>query len=1232
MHRPVPRYSSNLPILEHREKIVSLLKKNQVLIVAGETGSGKTTQLPVICLEAGLGTNGKIGCTQPRRIAATSIAARVAQELNCILGNEVGYKIRFSDMDQPQTAIKFMTDGILLAEIEHDPLLRMYDTLIIDEAHERSLNIDFIIGYLRKILPSRPDLKVIISSATIDTELFSKSFNSAPVIEVSGRMYPVEVLYLDPSEDSEDKEDIDYINAAVRAVKDLVDLYGTGDMLIFMPTERDIRETCNKLNDLHLGESVVLPLFSRLSRSEQEVIFRFIDKRKIVVATNIAETSITVPGIRFVIDTGLARILRYMPRLRTNRLPVEPISRAAAQQRMGRCGRVMDGVCVRLYSEQEFLQREQFTLPEIKRSNLAGVVLSMIAHRLGSIEEFPFLEPPSRQSISEAYAQLRELSAIDKENNLTETGREMAALPLDPHIARMVLAAKRENALREVKIIASALSIVDPRERPFDKQAEADAAHKKFHDPASDFLLYVKLWDTYQREWQTLKTQGRMRKFCKEHFLSFIRMQEWHDVYQQVHETVKKLPGYKDNLQPASYDTIHRALLSGLLTNCALKNENGRFTAAKSREVLIFPGSVLAGQKKIDWIMCHEIVETSQVFARTVAIIKPQWLEEIGAHLCSRSYSEPYFDEDSGMVKADETVSVFSLPVARHNGIRYGRIDSKKATSVFIWKGLVEGNLRSYHKFYLNNKKVREEVEILEAKLRTRSLFAGEQSIFDFYSTKIYDVSSVHDLNRFVKEHDDQFLFMTKEDLLVTPVPDQNEKIPDKVAIGEKSFSLKYSFNPGTDDDGVTMTIPAHEIPYIAGNSFGWLLPHLWPDQIYEFLKHLPKELRKKLMPLNEKAQEIASVLTVSPEPFEKTVTKVIKKLYDIDIAPDTFSKEVLPPHLSLRFEVSDNKGNIIASGRNLPALSYKLTQDGTDSWKAAVKIHERYGIKAWDFGDIADSVEIASSENGVPLYGYPVLSEADGTINLIIMKSSDEAVKVHKKGVKHLLEIAIVSEITWVEREIRFSQQIKLLCSPFGGPEKIKSALLKILKEHLLKLPEQLPRKQVEFEVLVDLVKKQTAGIGYEALSLVEKTLLLFNECLSRISKESRTYLQNLKTQLKSDLRMYIERFLDGLVSYEIFRQYPRFLKAFTYRIERAFNDPSKFNEKREILNKYRIELNKFEGLPGADDSEVAQLRMMIEEFAISLFAQQEVKTIFPVSIQRLDKKVEEIRGKLKK
>ncbi|NLE02841.1 MAG: ATP-dependent RNA helicase HrpA, partial [Fibrobacter sp.] len=1052
--RPFIKYTDGLPILERKVEILDAIIKNQVVIIAGETGSGKTTQLPVICLEAGRGTLGKIGCTQPRRIAAISIANRVAEELKSQIGREVGYKIRFNDHDSPQTCIKFMTDGILLTEIERDPQLSEYDTLIIDEAHERSLNIDFILGYLRKLLPKRPDLKVIISSATIDTDLFSRSFNNAPVIEVSGRMYPVEVLYL--SEESDDEDTGSYIDSAVKSVEDLLDLYNSGDMLVFMPTERDIREACERLKGLKRGNTVILPLFARLSRQEQESIFKRIDQRKIVVATNIAETSITVPGIRFVIDTGLARISRYVPRLRTNRLPIEPVSKAAADQRMGRCGRVMDGVCIRLYSEKEYLTREPFTQPEIKRSNLAGVILSMIAHKLGDIEEFMFLEPPARTAISEGYAQLRELGAIDDKNRLTDTGRQMSRLPLDPHIARIVLAAKNERALREIKIIAAALSIVDPRERPFDKQNEADTMHKRFTVPGSDFLTYVKLWDTYRQEWSSLKTQNKMRKFCKDHFLSYTRMQEWFDVHQQIHETLSKMKGFEENTVAATPDAVHRSLLPGLLSNCARKNEQNKYRAARGKELIIFPGSSLYGQKP-EWIVCHEMIETSQLFAHTVAPISPQWLEEVAAHLCTRSYSEPWFDSETGVVRATERVSLFGLEINVHSGISFGKVNKDKANEVFIWQGLVEEQLQNCnHKFYTHNKNLRKEIESLEAKLRTRSLFAGEVAIADFYRQKLSGIGSIHDLNKFIKNKgNDSFLMMKKEDILTTDIPETATEFPDKVSIGGKNFTLDYVFNPGSEKDGITLKLPQQDASFIPKTSLEYLVPALWPAKIEEMLRSLPKELRKKLMPISEKAKELAQVIVTSNEPFEKTVSMAVRDLYNIDIESSALRETTVPEYLQMRVEVCDRKGNVIASGRGANALQkipeQKLNPD--TRWQDAFKKHEKHGLTEWNFGTIPEQIDVIANSRGIPLYGYPALKDSGDTVDLLLFKSKDEAEKAHRCGVKKLIEIVLAQEFAWIERDCKFTPEIKLFCNPIGGADRIKTAIINSIREYLLSL-----------------------------------------------------------------------------------------------------------------------------------------------------------------------------------
>jgi len=1219
--RPQIRYTSSLPILEKKDEIIAALRSHQVLIIAGETGSGKTTQLPLICLEAGRGTQGKIGCTQPRRIAATSIAQRVASECGCTIGNEIGYKIRFSDHDSPRTSVKFMTDGILLTEIERSPRLNHYDTLIIDEAHERSLNIDFIIGYLRKLLPQRPDLKCIISSATIDTSLFSKAFNNAPVIEVSGRVYPVETYHL--SEDEADEDTI-YVDKAVRAAEDLLDLYHNGDLLIFMPTERDIRETCNKLRGLKRDNILILPLFSRLSKKEQQSIFMQTHLRKIVVATNIAETSITVPGIKFVIDTGLARIARYAPRLRTNRLPVEAISRAAADQRMGRCGRVSDGVCIRLFSHKDYTSREAYTLPEIKRSNLAGVILSMIAHRLGTIETFAFLEPPSRPAITEGYAQLRELGAINKKNRLTKLGHLMARLPLDPHIARMVIAARDEKALREVKIIAAALSIVDPRERPFEKRTEADAMHARFRVPGSDFISFVKLWDTFRDEWASLKTQNKMRKFCKEHFLSFPRMQEWHDVHRQISDVVSTLKGFRDTPDPASFDAIHRSLLSGLLANCAQKDSKGKFQAPRGRELIIFPGSALRGQKP-DWIFCHEVLETSQVFAHTVAPIDPAWLEELAPHLCTRNYLEPWFDEKTGVVRATECVSFFGLRITTHPNTAYAKVNSERACEVFIREALIDGRLESEHRFYRHNKELRKSVDLLEAKLRTRSLFAGDTAIETFYRKHLKSIGSIHDLNRLIKKHgDDSFLCMRQEDLLTADVPQDMLGFPDTVTIGGKQFPLSYNFDPGSDGDGITLSMFQHDAALIPDTSLPYLLPALWPEYIAALLRSLPKSLRKRFIPIPDTAKKIADAITISEKPFSHAIAVTVRTIFGMILDPADFDETEIPPHLRIKRILLNADSTTVTS--TIQSDNSSSDNDNSAIWKNAFREYEQSGITEWSIGTIPQFIEVSSSE-GMPLFGYPALTPGESSVHLRVFSSQEEATGLHTNGVRQLLEICCTNELGWVLRELKFHKELKLLCTPFGGAELCRQILFGMIKTFLLTISDPVPRDKESFTKLLNETRSRTSGIGYQTLALLEETIRLYNSCLVKIDN-TKNGTSLLRKELHTDIRRYIPG-SDNTFPLKRFQNLPRYLKAFSLRIDRAFVDPLKYRRNRELLFQYIIDTAVDTSAHSSEQKDALEEYIgMIEEFAISLFAQQEVKTLFPISEKRLDKKRSRLKG----
>jgi len=1276
----INKAAQNLPIYEKRADIIQALRGNQVIVVAGQTGSGKTTQLPFFCLDAGLGRRGRIGCTQPRRIAATSIAARVAAQFGCQIGGRVGYKIRFAAKESVDTVIKFMTDGILLAEAEHDRLFRQYDTIIIDEAHERSLNIDFLLGYLRKILRNRPDLKVVISSATIDAESFSACFNNAPIIEVSGRLFPIEVLYRNlDNEEGDDAAGSGYVENAVTAVTDLLDYYGPGDMLVFMPTERDIRETCEKLSGAFVRRDVqILPLFSRLTRADQEAIFNPSDRIRIIVCTNIAETSVTVPNISYVVDTGLARISRYAPRLRTNRLPIEPISRASADQRKGRCGRVQDGVCIRLYSEEDYNSREAFTLPEIKRSNLAGVILTMTAHKLGAIEDFPFIAPPSKQAISEGYAQLKELGAIDNGKKLTRMGAEMAQLPFDPHISRMIIAARRENALREVKIIAAALSIVDPRERPLEKQVEADAAHVKFVDKGSDFLTYVNLWDAYRNEWDTLKTQGSLRRFCKGHFLSFTRMREWHDVYWQLDETLSRMKGYEQNPAPASYDAVHRSLLTGLLANCAYLDKNGKYKAAGGKEVLIFPGSALA-KKKCDWVVCHEIVETSRVFARTVAAIKPEWLEELAADFCKRTFETPFFDAESGCVRAVERVMLFGLPLAVKKNALYSRAEPEAASEIFIRDGLVEENLVCHHKFYEHNKKLKQKILSYEAKLRSRSYYKGDKAIVDFYEKHLPRVASIHDLNKAIRAvGNDKFLYMREEDIIEESIPEKAHAYPDHVNIGNQNFALKYAFDPGAEDDGVTLALPQKVLPFIAKETIGWLLPALWPAQIKSLLQQLPRSQRKIFVPIGEAAQKLADNIVSPPathESFSVELSSAIKKIYGIDIDPSLLDSDKTDPHLDLKIEVRDEKNSVVAKGRSgdlFRLMNDTETADGTDvnanidgitgtsinttagsPWDGAFASYRKTGLVAWPQEDLNKPLDIGSNKGGFAVRGYPALipgggivasaslshrssngninTDIDNCVDLVLFPSKIKSDIAHRYGVRTLLEIMLMKDLAWTERDIAFSKEVKVMCAPFASGDEFAARLYDMACESILDFDEA-PRSKEAFDQLIAKVKESLRGIGFRILSVFEESLRIFTDDTARLSSTKKKLPADIHKELTNKLNGFFRDILDGQTTLEIFFQYPRYLKAFAAIIEKASFEPFKYRQKRAEVNLYVSIYNDLSKKSVKPENAhhrkrlLKELALTIREFEINQFAQH-IKTLFPVSEQRLDKKVDEIK-----
>ncbi|MGM0595372.1 MAG: ATP-dependent RNA helicase HrpA, partial [Pseudomonadota bacterium] len=863
---PVPEYPEELPVSARRAAIAAAIEEHQVVVVAGETGSGKTTQLPKICLDLGRGVAGTIGHTQPRRIAARSVANRIAEELHTELGQLVGFKIRFSEKSGGNSLIKLMTDGILLAEIQSDPLLEQYDTIIIDEAHERSLNIDFLLGYLKRLLPKRPDLKVIITSATINTERFAEFFDGAPVVEVSGRTYPVEVRYRPLLDEEDDKKEADPQQGILDAVDELARLDPLGDILIFLPGERDIREAADALHKHRMRDTEVVPLFSRLSAAEQDKVFRPHRGRRIVLATNVAETSLTVPGIRFVIDTGMARISRYSHRTKVQRLPIEPVSRASANQRAGRCGRVSEGTCIRLYSEEDFLARPEYTDPEIRRTNLASVILQMMLLGLGDIEAFPFIDPPDRRFITDGFRLLHELGAVDRQNRITKAGRMLARLPVDPRIGRMLLAAEREKSLHEVLIIASALTIQDPRERPLDAQQAADEKHKRFVDEKSDFIAYLNLWDYYHEQARHL-SHNKLRKLCRKEFINYLRMREWHDIHGQLLSQVRNLD-LTPNKSEADYDAIHRALLAGLLSNIAHKDEREQkgpppkkqrrkplveYLGARNIKLAIFPGSSQA-KRAPKWIMAAELVETSRLFARDVAQIDPAWIEPLAGELVKRTYLEPHWEKRAGQVAAFEQVTLFGLLIIPRRKVNYGPIDPPLSRELFIRHGLVEGELRCDAPFFRHNRELLEEVALLEAKSRRRDILVDEETLFAFYDERvpenIYSAKGFDKWRKQLEREDPKRLFLQREDLMQHEAEGVTERdFPPTFDYQGMSLPLHYHFEPGHPADGVTVELPLAALGQLKPEPFEWLVPGLIEEKLIALIKTLPKAQRRNYVP-----------------------------------------------------------------------------------------------------------------------------------------------------------------------------------------------------------------------------------------------------------------------------------------------------------------------------------------------------------------------------------------------
>ncbi|CAN2049182.1 ATP-dependent RNA helicase HrpA [Candidatus Magnetomoraceae bacterium gMMP-1] len=1237
--RPRISFPEHLPISSEKDKIIEAIKDNQVLIISGETGSGKSTQIPKMCLEAGRGIEGKIGCTQPRRIAASSIARRIAEELGEDSGNCVGYKIRFKDKTSRDTYIKIMTDGILLAETQSDQYLNEYDTIIIDEAHERSLNIDFLLGILRKLLRKRKNLKLIITSATIDTEKFSKAFDNAPVIEVSGRMYPVKLEYLPIDPELEESGDITYVNMAVKAVEDLWRKRRFGDVLIFMPTEQDILETCELIEARKFMGTTVLPLFGRLSHAEQRRVFSSTTGQKIIVSTNVAETSLTIPGIKYVIDSGLARISQYLPRSRTTSLPIKSISKSSADQRKGRCGRVENGICIRLYSEENYESRPFFTPPEILRSNLADVILRMIALNLGNISKFPFVDMPNFKAVKDGFDTLLELGAIVKKGkrfSLSPKGRLMVRMPIDPKIARMILESQKEGCVKEVAIIASALSIQDPRERPLEKQALADQVHAPFKDSASDFITLLNIWNKYHNTWNTLKTQNKMRKFCKQHFLSFIRMREWRDIHEQIAGILRE---HKISIQTSSktgallYSSIHKSVLSGYLCNIAIKKDKNIYNAARGREVMIFPGSSLFN-KAGSWIVSAELVETSRLFARSVAQIEPEWLEELGRGLCKFSYSNPHWEKNRGQVVASEQVSLYGLIIIQKRSVSYSKINPEESNKIFIQSALVEGDIKESFSFLKHNQNLIEKLSTMEDKIRRRDIVADESIMAEFYAEKLKNISDVRTLSKFIKDRgNDDFLKMTEEKLILAH-PDEEElsQFPDKMLINEKNFAFSYKFDPGKSDDGITIKIPSNLVPEVPCDALEWLVPGLFKEKVTALIKGLPKKYRKQLVPVPRTVAVIISEMVRPHVPIISALCDFIHKKFGVDIPASAWSPDQIPDHLKMRIAITNYKGKEIKAGRDINILKQQTSsgenpEQEPEVWKEAQKKWEKTKCRSWEFKDIPENISLHTN-----LAAYPGLEPGEGCVNLRLFKNKDKALEKHKNGIAALFSIYFAKDLKFLKRILILPKELSIITKYFSGPQFIEEALYNSVVNNLFY---NNIRTKEAFESHADSVKNTIIPTGEKLLEKTGKILNAYHE--------TRTILYNIENsnmanKLILKLCSRFRKDLDQLVPENFFELYnmkqmmhiPRYLKALNIRAERSVLSYDKEKTRAAQVEPFTTALQEMlKNLSSKASQEkreaMEEFFWMIEEFKVSVFA-QELKTAIRISKKRLEKKIGKI------
>ncbi|MPY99454.1 MAG: ATP-dependent RNA helicase HrpA [Actinophytocola sp.] len=1266
---PTVRYPAELPVSQRADDLAAAIRDNQVVIVAGETGSGKTTQLPKICLDVGRGVHATIGHTQPRRIAARSVAERIASELGTELGDTVGWKIRFTDQVSERSLVKVMTDGILLAEIGRDRLLRQYDTLIIDEAHERSLNIDFLLGYLKQLLPRRPDLKVIITSATIDPERFAEHFAApdgtpAPIVAVSGRTYPVEVRYRPIQDDAADTADApgdkdrDQTQAICDAVTELR-AEPQGDILVFLSGEREIRDTADALTAMDLPGTEILPLYARLSASEQHRVFQRHTGRRIVLATNVAETSLTVPGIKYVIDPGAARISRYSNRLKVQRLPIEPVSQASANQRKGRCGRVSDGICIRLYSEDDFLARPEFTDPEILRTNLASVILQLTAADLGDIADFPFVEPPDKRQIADGLALLRELGALETSDGgkqhsahrLTDVGKALAQLPVDPRMGRMIVAAEGNGCVHEVLVIAAALSIQDPRERPEEQRQAADAKHARFADPNSDFLAFLHLWD-YLREQQRALSGSRLRRLCKAEFLHFLRVREWQDLYNQLREAAKSAgitagkPAVNADFSGPDYQRLHESLLAGMLSHIGLKDPEKRdFLGARGARFAVFPGSALF-KKTPRWVMAAELVETSRLWGRIVARIEPEWVERLAGHLLKRNYAEPHWERNRGAVMALETVTLYGVALASGRKVNYARVEPELCRELFIRHALVEGDWRTDHRFFHANRELLDEVAELENRARRRDILVDDQTLFEFYDERIPDhvVSARHFDSWWKKARREQadLLDFSLPMLVNESAAEVSETdYPQRWRHDDLEFALTYQFEPGAsegDADGVTVHILLAVLNHVSADGFDWQVPGFREDLVTALIKALPKPIRRELVPAPDTAKAVLDRLDpcvpdAEREPLLAALERELHTLRGVDIRPDDWDLTKVPDHLRMTFRVVDERGKRVAEGKDLAALRQQLAPKLRNQLSRAAERLERSGVREWDFDNLPTSFEGRSEDQhgrgGKPVKGYPALVDRGDAVDVKVLATEHEQREAMWDGTRRLVLLRVGSPRKALRRTLSNTAKLELAQNPHGGVSGLLDDCVNCALDVVIAEAGGPAWDAEGFERLVQAAREGLDRTVVETMERVRKVLVAWRSAQLAVKNVDGPGFGDALADVSAQLD---ELVYDGFVTATGFHRLPdlvRYLTAIERRLEKLPRDLARDTQRmRTVLaltDEYRELLADTPAEDEAARARLTDIRWMLAELRVSLFAQT-LGTAYPVSEKRVQRALDAV------